>query len=314
MTTTDGAWTHRFVETNGIRMHYVEQGEGFPVLLLHGFPELWYSWRHQIPALAEAGFRAIAPDLRGYGESDKPQEIEAYDIHQLVGDLTGLLDALGIDKAVVVGHDWGAIILWQLALMHPERIERLIALNVPFMGRGPVSPLETFKAAPDGRFNYILHFQEEGVAERELEADLEGSLRRIMRSTAGSAAAITDADIAVFAEAFRKGGLPGPINFYRNFQRNWETTPELMGKQVTVPALMITAEKDPVLRPEMAQGMERWVPNVRFHHIKDSGHWTQQEQPGEVNRAMIEFLADLPPRPLPTEPGSSTSLAGKGEA
>ena len=291
--TTAEPWTHAFVETNGIRLHYVEQGAGFPVLLLHGFPELWYSWRHQIPALAEAGFRAIAPDLRGYGESDKPQEIEAYDIHHLVGDLIGLLDALGIDKAVVVGHDWGAIILWQLALMHPERIERLIALNVPFMGRGPVSPLETFKAAPDGRFNYILHFQAEGVAEREMEADLERTLGRIYRGQGTRPGVFSDEEIAVYVDAFRKGGMRGPINFYRNFHRNWETTPHLMGKQVLAPTLMITAQNDPVLKPEMAQGMERWVPNVRFHHIKDSGHWTQQEQPEEVNRAMIEFLSDL---------------------
>jgi pimeloyl-ACP methyl ester carboxylesterase len=291
--TTRETWTHNFVDTNGIRMHYVEQGEGFPVLLLHGFPELWYSWRHQIPALAEAGFRAIVPDLRGYGESDKPHEIEAYDIHHLVADLVGLLDALGIDKTVIAGHDWGGIIIWQFALMHPERVERVIALNTPFIPRGPISPIEGFKAAPDGRFNYILHFQEEGVAEREMEADLEGTLRRVMRSTAGNAEVITDDDIAVFAAAFRAGGLRGPINFYRNFHSNWETTAHLTDKQVTAPSLMITAEKDPVLKPEMADGMERWVPNVRLHHVQDSGHWTQQEQPEEVNRAMIDFLADL---------------------
>lgn len=220
MTTTRETWTHNFVDTNGIRMHYVEQGDGFPVLLLHGFPELWYSWRHQIPALAKAGFRVIVPDLRGYGESDKPYEVEAYDIQHLVADLVGLLDALGIDKTVIAGHDWGGIIIWQFALMHPERVERVIALNTPFIPRGP-------------------------------------------------------------------------INFYRNFHKNWETTEHLMGKQVTAPSLMITAEKDPVLKPEMANGMERWVPNVRFHRVKDSGHWTQQEQPEEVNRAMIDFLSDL---------------------
>jgi pimeloyl-ACP methyl ester carboxylesterase len=293
MTATHETWTHAFVETNGIRMHYVEQGSGFPVLLLHGFPELWYSWRHQIPALAEAGFRVIAPDLRGYGESDKPHEIEAYDIRHLVADLVGLLDALGIKKTVIAGHDWGGIIVWQFALMHPERVERVIALNTPFIPRAPISPIEAFKAAPDGRFNYILHFQEEGVAEREMEADLDRTLRMVMRSTAGNADAITDDDIAVFASAFRAGGLRGPINFYRNFHKNWETTEHLAGKQVTVPSLMITAEKDPVLKPEMANGMDQWVPNVQFHHVKESGHWTQQEQPDEVNRAMVDFLADL---------------------
>ncbi len=287
------SWSHHIIETNGIHFHYVEQGNGSPVLLLHGFPELWYSWRHQIPALAAAEFRAIAPDLRGYGESDKPSEIEAYDIQHLVADLVGLLDALGIERAVIAGHDWGGIIVWQFALMHPDRVERVISLNTPFRPRGHVSPLETFKAAPDGRFNYILHFQEEGVAEREMEADLEGSMRRIFGGTGARAGAISDEEIAVFVEAFRKGGLRGPINFYRNFQKNWETSADLTGKQVLAPSLMITAENDPVLTPDMAVGMERSVPNIRFHNVKNSGHWTQQEQPEEVNRVMIDFLGDL---------------------
>lgn len=290
MTTAAEPWTHHVVETNGIRMHYVEQGEGPPVLLCHGFPELWYSWRHQIPALAAAGFRAIAPDLRGYGGSDKPHAIEAYDIHHLVGDLVGLLDALGIAKTTIVGHDWGGIIVWQFALMHPERVERVIALNTPYLPRGPVSPLELFKNTPDGRFNYILYFQDEGVAEAQMEADLPGTLATMMRGVSGDASAIADEEIAVFADAFRAGGLRGPINFYRNFQRNWETTEQLSGRQVTQPSLMITAEKDPVLTPEMADGIEQWVPNVRVHEVKGAGHWTQQEKPDEVNRVMIEFL------------------------
>lgn len=292
---TTSALTHRTVETNGVRLHIAEQGEGPLVLLCHGFPELWYSWRYQIPALAEAGYRVVAPDLRGYGDSDKPHEIEAYDIHQLVGDLVGLLDALGEEQAVIVGHDWGGIIVWQMALMHPERVRAVIALNTPFMGRAPVSPLEAFKAAPDGRFNYILHFQEEGVAEGEMEANCEATMSGVLRGVGGSGDFISDDEVRVFADAFRAGGFRGPINFYRNFQRNWETTEHLTGAQVTVPALMITAENDPVLKPEMAEGMERWVPNVRFHNVRNSGHWTQQEQPDEVNRVMIEFLRDLPP-------------------
>lgn len=293
MTTAAHPWMHKYAQTNGIRMHYVEQGEGFPVLLIHGFPELWYSWRHQIPALAEAGFRVIAPDLRGYGGTDKPHAIAAYDIHNLIDDLTGLLDACAVEKAVIVGHDWGGIIVWPFAQLRPERVERVISLNTPFMGRGPVSPLEAFKAAPDGRFNYILQFQPEGVAEAAMDADVAGVLRRIMQENAHNPGAITDADLAVFIEAFSAGGFRGPINLYRNFQRNWETTEELMGKPVTQPTLMITAENDRILKPEMVQGMERYVPNLRIHNIQNCGHWTQQEQPDEVNRVIIDFLADL---------------------
>lgn len=133
-------WQHRFVKTNGIRMHYVEQGTGFPVLMMHGFPEMWYSWRFQIPALAKAGFRAIAPDMRGYGDTEVPQGIPAYDIHHLVDDMVGLLDAIGFKKAVIVGHDWGGVIVWQMALLRPERVERVISLNTPFRGRGERVP------------------------------------------------------------------------------------------------------------------------------------------------------------------------------
>ena len=287
------SWTHRFVETNGIRMHLVDEGEGYPVLLCHGFPELWYSWRHQIPALAAAGFRAIAPDLRGYGESDKPYEIEAYDIHHLVADLVGLLDALSLPKAVIVGHDWGGIIVWFMALLAPERVERVVSLNTPYWVRPSVPPTEMFRRIPDGRFNYILAFQPEGEAEARLEQDLDSSIRRIIELVAADPGFISDEELAVFVEAFRAGGLRGPINFYRNFDRNWETTPELDGKKVLQPSLMICAEKDPILRPETADDMERWVPDLRKELIRDCGHWTQQEKPEEVNRLLIDFLANL---------------------
>jgi len=283
---------HYYLPVNGIRLHCLEQGEGTPVLLLHGFPELAYSWRHQLPALAAAGYRALAPDLRGYGESDKPDAVEAYDIFQLTDDLIGLLDALDIEQAVIAGHDWGGIILWQFALLHPRRVKAVIGLNTPFLPRGPLPPTEVFRNTPDGRFNYILHFQEEGVAEREIEADIEGSLRRIVRGVAGRDF-LSAADLHVYARAFSKGGLRGPLNYYRNFDRNWRLSEDLAGRHVTQPALMITAAGDPVLKPEMAEGMERWVPNLKRHLVKDSGHWTQQEQPEEVNRVMIDFLNGL---------------------
>jgi pimeloyl-ACP methyl ester carboxylesterase len=289
----ESSWNHRYIETNGICMHYVEQGEGYPVLLLHGFPELWYSWRHQIPGLAEAGFRAIAPDLRGYGETDKPHEVPDYDIHHVAADILGLLDGLGIGKCAIVGHDWGSIITWHLALSRPERFERIISLNVPFIQRTDVKPTELFKRAPDGRFNYILAFQPEGVAEAALEADVRGSLQGMMRRIAASPDFISEAELAVFVEAFERGGFRGPINYYRNFDRNWETTPHLAGRKVEQPTLMIVADKDPILRPEGAVGMELSVPDLRKVHLQNCGHWTQQERHAEVTAAIIEFLADL---------------------
>ena len=286
-------WQHRFVETNGIRMHFVEQGEGIPVLLLHGFPELWYSWRFQIPALAEAGFRAIAPDMRGYGETDKPEGILAYDMEHLVADMTGLLDALELEKAVIVGHDWGGVIIWPMAWMHPDRVERVISLNIPFHGHARERPTETFKKLPDGRFNYILYFQEPGRAEADIEPDITAWLNQTLRGIAVKQEWITDETIKVFADAFKKGGVTGPINYYRNVDRNWELTAHLAGTQITVPSLMISAEGDPILKPETTQDMEAVVPNLTRHLVKDCGHWTQQEQPEEVNNVIVQFLSDL---------------------
>lgn len=286
-------WQHRFVETNGIRMHYVEQGEGFPVLLLHGFPELWYSWRYQIPALASAGFHAIIPDMRGYGETDKPEGVEAYDIHHLVDNLVGLLDALALKRVVVVGHDWGGVIVWQMALMHPECIEQVISLNTPFQRRGRVRPTETFRQFTDGRFNYILYFQEVGRAEADIEPNLETWFDTTMRSIAVERSFITEETLKVYTDAFRKGGLGGPINYYRNFDRNWETTAHLADRQITMPALMICAENDPITTPQMADGMEQNIPNLTRRLINNCGHWTQQERPEEVNRLILEFLGDL---------------------
>lgn len=285
-------WRHGFAETNGIRLHYLEAGEGYPVLLLHGFPELAYSWRHQIASLAAAGYRAIAPDLRGYGDSDKPHPIAAYAIQEIEADIVGLLDALGIERCAVAGHDWGAIITWHLALSRPDRFERIIGLNVPFQPRGDVKPTDRFRATTDGRFNYILAFQPEGVAEGQMEQDLRGSLGGMMRRIAANSEAIGDDDLDVYVEAFHKGGLRGPINYYRNIDANWESTPHFAGRKVEQPTLMIITDKDPILLPEMARGMERNVPNLRTVLIEDCGHWTQQERPDEVSRAMIAFLKD----------------------
>jgi pimeloyl-ACP methyl ester carboxylesterase len=285
-------WQHRFVQTNGIRMHFVEQGKGYPVLFIHGYPELWYSWRSQIPALAQAGFHAIAPDMRGYGETDKPPRIEDYAIQKLVGDIVGLLDALKIEKTVIVGHDWGGIIVWQVALMAPERIERVISLNTPYRGRGQARPTDVYKKVSDGRFNYILHYQEPGLAESEIMPDVRKWLSSTIRRIAKRQEFLTEEVLDIFTSAYQKGGITGPINYYRNIDRNWETTPQLAGKQVMQKSLIIMAENDPILIPQSADGMEKIVPNLTKKYIKNCGHWTQQEQPEQVNKMIIEWLKD----------------------
>jgi epoxide hydrolase A/B len=313
---------HHFVNTNGIRMHVAESGDGFPVVMCHGFPEIWYSWRHQIKALAEAGFRAIAPDQRGYGETDCPQPVEAYAQKQIVADIAGMLDALAIRKCVIVGHDWGGMTAWNAPLMYPERIERVIGINTPFIPRAPIRPTDAMRAMAGDGFHYILYFQTPGVAEAELERDVARSLRGFYRDPVQAdpetirktvpgvfgpkggglldrfadgphGKFLSDADFQVFVKAFTKTGFRGGLNWYRNIDRNWEDSPTLP-QRVEQPALMITAELDVVLRPEMAEGMTNWVPNPRKTVlVKGSGHWTQQEKPAEVNAAMLEFLADL---------------------
>ena len=316
-------FTHRHIDTNGIRMHVVEAGSGFPVLFCHGFPEIWYSWRHQLRAVAAAGFRAIAPDQRGYGETDAPPAIDAYTIHHLVGDLTGLLDALSIEKACIVGHDWGGLLVWPMALLAPHRVAAVVGVNTPYFPRWLMRPTDLMRTAAQGNFHYILYFQAPGVAEAELERDVRRSLRgfyqaipreiveasrelptgtlgpqggglldRLPDGPPGSF--LSTDDFEVFARAFERTSFRGGLNWYRNFDRNWELTAYLSGAKVTQPALMITAELDPVLRPDMADGMSAWVPQLRDTVlIKDCGHWTQQEKPDEVSRALIRFLQTL---------------------
>lgn len=314
--------SHTYVNTNGIRMHVAQAGEGYPVVMCHGFPELWYSWRHQMRALAEAGFRAIAPDQRGYGDTDAPAPIEAHTQRRLVGDIVGMLDALGVGKAAIVGHDWGGAVAWNAALMEPARFERVIGVNTPFFPRGPMKPTDLMRAMAQGNFHYILYFQQPGVAETELERDVRRSLRGFYQEPRDFGSAVnasappgvwgpagggildrlpdrphggflTDEDFDVFVKAFEKTGFRGGLNWYRCIDRSWEEAANLP-QRVMQPALMITAELDPVLRPELCNGMEAFVPNLRRTVlIKGCGHWTQQEKPDEVNAAMIEFLSDL---------------------
>ena len=310
----------RFIETNGIRMAVYEQGEeggGPPVVLCHGWPELAYSWRRQISALAGAGYRVIAPDMRGYGRTERPEAIGDYDIHHLTGDMAGLLDALGIERAVFCGHDWGGIVTWAMPLLQPERVLGVIGVNTPFMPRPPIEPLGFMRQA-FGEEMYMVVFQQPGRAEAILEADVEKSLRFLFRKVRlpaelldstegrkqtlawiGALAALEgmpegelvmdEAALAVYREAFAATGFTGGLNWYRNLTRNWEST-EGLEQRIDAPCLMIAAADDFVLRPSMTDGMERYIPDLEKYVIEDCGHWTQMEQPETLNRLMLDWL------------------------
>ena len=312
---------HRQVElSTGISMHVAEAGEGPAVVFCHGFPELWYSWRHQLPAVAEAGFRAIAPDMRGYGGTDAPEEIEAYTQERICADMAALLDALGEEQAVFVGHDWGGAVVWNMALHHAERVRGVAGVNTPYGPRPPINPLDAMRANP-GRFDYQLYFQEPGVAEAELGADVRRTFTLMLRSSkpedridalAGTAGVrerggllvgmpadaersvmLTEADLQTFADAYERTGFRGGLNWYRNHVRNWEWSAAVEGRQIAQPALMVTAGKDPVLTPEMSHGMEEHIPNLTRGHIENCAHWTQQEAPEELNRILVDWLRSL---------------------
>lgn len=315
---------HRFINTNGIRMHIAEQGSGPLVVLCHGFPESWYSWRHQLGALADAGYHVVAPDQRGYGQTDRPEAIDQYSQLHLVGDIVGLLDALGEQQAVIVGHDWGAPVAWNSALLRPDRFRAVAGLSVPYTPRGPAAPTTMFKAIFGDTFFYILYFQEPGKAEAELERDVRLTMRKTLYSASGSPppsaapreplpkdgtgflsvmqdpeslpAWLTEADVDYFTGEFQRTGFRGGLNWYRCMDRTWEYTAPWAGAKVTVPALFITGDRDPVLTFAGAgvQALKENVPNLRDSVVLPGvGHWTQQEDPEGVNRALIAFLRSL---------------------
>jgi pimeloyl-ACP methyl ester carboxylesterase len=317
----------QFADVNGVRLAYYEAGprRGIPILLCHGFPELAFSWRHQLKALSGAGRWVIAPDQRGYGASERPQAVEAYDIDHLAGDMTGLLDHLGADKAIWCGHDWGGIVVWQAPLRHPTRVAGVIGLNTPFMARPPADPIEIMRARL-GEEMYIVHFQRPGEADAILDGDVAKAMSFFLRrpmpgsppATGGLAGGgeraegesafalvrmleaydpasdprptfLSPEELAVFVDTFKRTGFTGGINWYRNMSRNWRTA-EGLAERVDVPALMIMAEKDAVLPPSAADGMEAFVPDLEKTLIADSGHWTQQEKPAQVNHAILDWL------------------------
>jgi pimeloyl-ACP methyl ester carboxylesterase len=307
-------------KVNGIELAYYQAGprDGVPVVLCHGFPELAFSWRHQLKALGEAGRRVIAPDQRGYGLTSRPEPVADYDIDHLTGDLVGLLDRLGVEKAIFAGHDWGGIVVWQMALMHPDRVAGVIGLNTPFLPRSPADPIAIMRMrfGPD---MYIVWFQTPGEADATLAADVDKTMRFFMRRPRSPQAAaqpaeggstfafkdllaqwdgdyapdafLSEAELGVFVESFQRTGFTGGINWYRNFTRNWARSEGLPQRIDGLPCLMITAEKDAVLTPEMAEPMRGLIGDLEMHMVEGSGHWTQQEKPDEVNRLMLDWLA-----------------------
>jgi pimeloyl-ACP methyl ester carboxylesterase len=308
-----------FVQTNGIRIAVYTAGQkGKPaVVLSHGWPELAFSWRHQLKPLADAGFHILAPDQRGYGLTSAPDKVEDYDIHHLTADLVGLLDAYGIEKAVFAGHDWGGFVVWAMPQLHPSRVAGVIGLNTPHLPRAPMDPIALMRMAY-GEDMYIVFFQKLGVAEAVLEKDVGKTMRFMYRRSGltieeyekrpasektlalGTALQtdetlwpgkvfLNDAELSTYVETFKKSGFRGGVNWYRNFTRNWQTT-EGVDQIVKVPCLMIMAENDIVLRPSMADNMGALCPDLEKYLVKDSGHWTQQEKPEETTRVMRDWL------------------------
>ena len=307
--------SHRFVDVAGLRMHIAEQGEGPLVLLLHGWPESWYSWRHQLAALAAAGYHAVAPDQRGYGQTDRPDDIEAYDIHHLVGDAVGLIHALGEESAVVVGHDWGAPVAWHTALFRPDVVRGVVGLSVPYRPRGSRPPLEVLREQAGEGF-YQIYFQEPGKAEAEFESDVDTTIRMVLYGGANPIVPadggflrsadvptalpgwLTEDDVAFYVGEFTRSGFTGGLNWYRNIDRNWELTSPWKGAPVLPPALYVAGEQDLVVSfpgaKEMIANLRDVVPNLRDAALLPGcGHWTQQERADEVNERLLGFLAGL---------------------
>ena len=314
-----------YANVNGINMAYYEVGprKGVPIILCHGFPELAFSWRHQLKAFEAAGLWAIAPDQRGYGLTDRPGPVEDYDLEHLTGDLVGLLDHLGVEKAVFCGHDWGGLIVWQMPLLHPDRVAGVIGVNTPFQPRAPFDPIAIMRARL-GEEMYIVHFQKPGEADAVLAEDVSKSMNFFMKrpppaqaESAGFATErkpgdpsvfplvrivevydpaadtretfLTDDEFAAFVEAFERTGFTGGINWYRNITRNWEKGANLPTR-IDLPCLMVMAENDAVLPPSAADGMGAFIPDLEKALVRDCGHWTQQERPEAVNEAILGWI------------------------
>ena len=317
----------RTVDAGEVKLRCAVEGEGPLVVMVHGFPESWYSWRHQMTPVAEAGFTACAIDVRGYGGSDKPHPVAAYAMEHMVRDVTGVIDALSPGRsAVVVGHDWGAPIVWNAALTRPDKVRAVAGLSVPYTGVPTRSFRELFEElfTSRGRFFYQHYFQAEGVAERELERDVRNGLRRFYYAISGDApdgtwptdkpvgatllerlpdpdpfpAWLTPEDLDYFVGEFEQSGFRGPINRYRNHDADFLWLQQFEGRRIRQPALFIGGERDLVLsmmgRRDIVGAMKSELPNLRTADILPGcGHWTQQERPAEVNQRLVEWLKGL---------------------
>jgi pimeloyl-ACP methyl ester carboxylesterase len=285
--TIAGPWTHREAIVNGVRLHWVEAGSGPLVVLLHGFPEFWYSWRHQIPALAAAGFRVLAPDLRGYNLSDKPPGVACYRLEALTADVAGLISHAGASSATVVGHDWGGGIAWTLALRRPEVVGKLAVLNAPH----PAAFLRELRRPGQLlRSWYMFFFQLPWLPELLLRAGNFASLERTLRRDPLRPAVFSEDDIRRYKEALsRPGALTAAVNYYRaafrQLHRASDATPP-----ITVPTLLIWGERDHYLGPRLTEGLERWVPGIRIERLPGVSHWIQNDAPERVNELLVEFL------------------------
>jgi pimeloyl-ACP methyl ester carboxylesterase len=316
---------HRTVESNGIKMHLAEDGEGPLVVLCHGFPESWYSWRHQLKALAEAGYHAVAPDQRGYGQTDRPEAVEDYNLLLLSGDIVGLVDALGKTQAVIVGHDWGSPVAYFCALLRPDIFRAVVLLSVPYIQRSwtNIRPTEAMKQMAGENQFYQLYFQEPGKAENELEADVRKTMLMWLYSASGDAPPdkrwrflfgksetlldigtvpetlppwVTEVDLDFYVGEFKRTGFRGGLNWYRNIDRIWELTPFLSGAKILQPSLFIGGEFDAVITMyrQAFDSLEETMPGLRKKIlVPGAGHWIQQERPNVVNDLLIEFLASL---------------------
>lgn len=311
---------HHILQVNGIDLSLYSAGPeiGRAVWLLHGFPECWHSWRQQIAPLAAAGYRVLIPEMRGYGQSSAPRDPAAYDVMTICADIHAAMDQLGQQQVCLVGHDWGAPIAWHLALLEPDRVKAVVGMAVPFGGRPKQPAIDIMRQLYAERFHYILHFQQPGIAEAEMDADIPRTLRMMMYNTSAAApkdhflqgkpagAGLFDGmhdpatlpawcDNAAFEHylsAFEGRGFYGALNWYRNFERNWQLTEALADRQIEQPALFLLGDKDPVgtLEAYTLKQMPKRIAQLEQHVLKDCGHWIQNEQAEQVNKLLVDFL------------------------